>query len=81
MNRRRLLQLLGVTAVGTLAHEQLSWLARQPVSVSGLILEPHTVSMPVVNLKPEDQVLIFHGPEPVIRSWSGGIEVHRSRSV
>lgn len=33
INRRGLLKFLGTVAAGTLAHEQLSWLVRQPHSV------------------------------------------------
>lgn len=37
MNRRSLLKMLGMAAAGTVAHEQLSWLVRQPVSVQAAV--------------------------------------------
>jgi hypothetical protein len=68
MNRRGILKLLGAATVGTLAHEQLLWLARQPVSVSSRVLEPNTVSLSIRGILPADTVRIY----------SGGILVHQS---
>ena len=57
MNRRALLKALGGVAVGSLAHEQLSWLVRQPVSVLGNM--PVIISFSISNIKKEDTISVF----------------------
>ena len=69
MNRRGILKLLGAATVGTLAHEQLLWLARAPVSVSSRVLEPDTVSITVNSILPEDRVTILPSP---MGTFTGG---------
>lgn len=73
MNRRGILKLLGAATVGTLAHEQLLWLARAPVSVSSRVLEPNTVSFNVRGIQPGDTVRIYSGGVLIDERCVGGV--------
>ena len=64
--------MLGVATVGTLAHEQLSYLVRQPHSVFHTVY-PYTTSLTIHHLQEGDRVSVYRDMNPIFQTTKNGI--------
>lgn len=67
-NRRTFLKMLGAATVGTVAHEQLSWLVRQPVSVINN-LYPYRAEVMLTGMQPGSHITLMRPDGSWLYDW------------